>query len=139
MSPELGLPLVLYGRPGRTYEIQSTTALAGGSTWRLTGRLRLEDRFTLIARPMPGEANAFHRAVEIPVESPVLEIQRTPEGPLALLLFAPAGAEVILESSAGWTPGAVWSEEGRFVLESGFRQFPVDTGAVSRFYRARIE
>ncbi|HOY57002.1 MAG TPA: putative Ig domain-containing protein, partial [Verrucomicrobiota bacterium] len=139
VSPQTELPLVLYGRPGRTYEIRSTTDLAGGAPWRPTGRLLLEGRFKLIGRPLPEEANAFHRAVELPAASLVLEILRTAEGPLALRLFAPAGAEVILESAAGWTPEAVWTEEGRFVLESGFRQFPVDTGAASRFYRARIE
>ncbi|HRZ57504.1 MAG TPA: putative Ig domain-containing protein, partial [Candidatus Paceibacterota bacterium] len=139
VSPEPDLPLVLYGRPGRTYEIRSTTDLAGGAPWRPTGRVLLEGRFMLIDRPLPEEANAFHRAVELPAASLVLEIQRTAEGPLALRLFAPAGAEVILESSAGWTPEAVWSEEGRYVLESGVRQFPIDTGAASRFYRARIE
>ncbi len=139
VSPEPDLPLALYGRPGRTYEIRSTTDLAGGAPWRPTGRVLLDGRFMLIDRPLPEEANAFHRAVELPATSLVLEIQRTTEGPLALRLFAPAGAEVILESSARWTPEAVWSEEGRFVLESGFRQFPVDTGAASRFYRARIE
>ncbi|HOB97203.1 MAG TPA: CARDB domain-containing protein [Verrucomicrobiota bacterium] len=139
VSPEPDLPLALYGRPGRTYEIRSTTDLAGGAPWRPTGRVLLEGRFMLIDRPLPEEANAFHRAVELPAASLVLEIQRTAEGPLALRLFAPAGAEVILESSAGWTPEAVWSEEGRYVLESGVRQFPIDTGAASRFYRARIE
>lgn len=138
VNANLEFPLVLYGRPGHSYDVQACTALPPSESWFTFRQVRLEGTYNIMARPMPNQPVAFHRAIESAEESLRIEIHKMQDGSLTLFVFAPAGRDIVLESTTELAPGQVWTEEKRLRVEHASESIDIIPAASQRLYRARL-
>ena len=61
------------------------------------------------------------------------------DGSLTLFVFAPAGRDIVLESTTELAPGKVWTEENRVRVEHASESIEISPAASVRLYRARLE
>ena len=59
-----GLTLTLYGNPGMSYDLLSTTNLSESSLWTTVGRVTLTDLFQVISLPSATQQMQFFKAVQ---------------------------------------------------------------------------
>lgn len=136
---EPGLPLVLYGRPDRSYEIQSNASLARGDLWLPFKQVHLYGTYAVMARPMPDKAVVFHRALEVSSKQLRLEIHKTEVGRLVLIIVAAPDRDVVLESAGGLAPSQEWRLEQRVRITHEFESVQIDPAGSVRLYRARLD
>lgn len=125
--------LVLYGRPGRAYAVESATNLALGAAWRLEQAFELDGRFTVLPLEAAGPG-VFYRAVEQDRARGRLAIRQ--EGSKVVLRWPSAAGECAVEEAGSLTPPVRWRPLTDRAQVVGDRYHLVQSvGASVRFYR----
>ena len=131
-------PLVtLYGLPGRTYAMQSTTDLIEPVQWSEFDRFTLPDRWLEIdASALIGPVRII-RAMELPEGVTRVEITVLGEELLGIYVEGPLGATYTLQTTTNQTGVVIWSDITTQVLTNSpaLHQWVPDAAPL-RFFRA---
>lgn len=126
--------LLLYGRPGAGYALQSRTNAVSTGPWTEWQRFTLTDRVAAFdSPPVPG-LGSFWRAYEFRAEPPRLTLEPGPEPQLTLRLAGWPGVAYDLETTTAL--GLPWQTWTNFTLTNAVQTFPwpAATGP-QRFFR----
>jgi hypothetical protein len=129
--------LLLYGRPGQNYTIQSVSSLSSPVTWTMFTQVSLVNSFAFV--PVPeGLNSAFYRVGEgSPGGQPTLEALLNPDGTRQLLLTGTPGSSYYLQTAASLSAPVAWTTLERVPLVGSSLSLPLaPVGTTSTFYRA---
>ncbi len=128
--------LVLYGIPGRSYEIQSSTSLARPGAWSDFLRVPMTNLTQIIAHVHPAHAAVFFRAYLLEADPPILQGSLSGAN-RSLLAFGLAGANYTLQTSSNLSATVAWYPLLNYTLTNSFQLF-TNLGAGSpAFYRIK--
>jgi hypothetical protein len=127
-----GANLTLYGIPGDTYEVQSSTNIAQGwANFALVPMSGLSQAFDLVH---PSAPEAFFRAYSFNADPPIIQVVPG-EAQRTLLAYGVPGTNYTLQS-AGSLPG-VWSPVTTYTLTNSFLYLTNLGNSSQIFYRLK--
>jgi hypothetical protein len=128
--------LVLYGIPGRSYQIQSRTDLALPSAWVDFLRVPMTNLAQVIPVLDSSRAVVFFRAYVLSADPPILEASLSGAN-RSLLAFGLPGTNYTLLTSSNLSATVAWQPLLNYTLTNSF-QFFTNLGSGSpAFYRAK--
>ncbi len=131
--------VMIYGRPGGSYAVESRSDLSQNSDWEHLFRLPLTNRWATFIAPPMGDLS-FFRAYEFEADPPILELNRGSGAAQSLLLYGKPGSRYVLQSTANLSTPAVWLPKFDIVLTNSFRLWDAaNTGERARFFQVRPE
>jgi hypothetical protein len=129
--------LAVYGKPGASYQIQSSESLAGPSGWSNRMLVRMTNLVTMIPDLDTNQAIVFHRAYEFTPDPPTMEASLA--GPnRSLLVYGLPGTNYLLQFATNLSGIVTWYPSLSYTLTNSF-QFFTNIGNTSQliFYRVK--
>jgi hypothetical protein len=135
ISPSLVRNLVLYGFPGASYEIQSTTNVMNPGAWVNLMRVPLTNRFEVFNGLGINQPASFYRAYQFTTLQPILD----PAGGNGLVFYGTPGAAYELDYATSLNFPIAWNLLERIPLANSFQFInTLNSSGSSRFYRGRL-
>ena len=128
---------MLYGKPGASYAIQSSTTPGNAFAWTTLTRIPLAQSFVSVPVADLGQASIFYRAFEFKADPPLLEALLHPDQTRSLLLFGLPSLQYTLEYNGNVSNVAGWHPWLNYTLTNSYYPLNVPVTNGSIFYRLR--
>jgi len=129
-----GLNLTLYGIPGDSYQIQSSTNLSG--EWSNLMLVPMTSLAQIFPNLGAGSPSVFYRAYSFNADPPIIQASRA-GGQRSLLTYGIPGTNYTLLASASLLPSSVWSPVYTYTLTNSFQVITNLGNSAPVFYRLR--
>jgi hypothetical protein len=130
-----GSSVILYGLPGKTYQLQCTTNLGPTATWTEVGRVHLTSLSTNAPGINASLPAAFYRAMEA---GALLFIQPNAGSNLSFVLRGEPGRHYLIESSTNLSAPLPWQSVSEITLTNSWQSFDwTNGGEPARWFRWR--
>ncbi len=130
--------LILYGRPGASFAIESTTELGERPAWTTLTRVPQTGTFQTIANLPKVATPIFYRAVEFVAQPARVDLNPSPGRPASLLLYGQVGRTYEVELLDDLSARGAWRSRGTVSLTNSFQFIELpNLPDSSGFYRVR--
>jgi len=129
------LNLTLYGIPGQSYQIQTSSNLASATTWSNYLLVPVTNLSTIFSSVGAARPAVFYRAYSFNADPPILQAQTVSSGRSMLAYGIPSTNYTLL--SASNLTGAVWSPVLSYTLTNSFQNLTNLGSGSPVFYRLK--
>lgn len=131
--------LTLYGRPGRSYAVESRPELLPSTAWDYLLRFPLTNRSVTFGVAIVPESS-FYRAYEFTADPPLLELPPASGAVRSFLLYGKPGAHYTLQTTTNLLAPIIWLPSLNITLTNSSQLLtPPNTGERARFFRVKAE
>lgn len=127
--------LQLFGKPGSSYRVESSSAIGAGASWKSMYRVPLTTSYSKLATFPMNQNSAFYRAVEFSLDPPQLEALLKPDGSRQLLYYGLKSQSYTVEYSTNLAASARWFPLVTNTTASAFGYVGVTNSPSPIFYR----
>lgn len=131
--------LRLFGKPGGSYRIESSSTPGTGANWSTLLRVPLATSYTNFATLPIRQGSAFYRAAEFTTDPPVLEALLNTNGARQLLFYGQNSRSYIVQYSTNLSGPATWYPLVTNTITGSFGHVAVTNTASPIFYRLQRE
>jgi uncharacterized repeat protein (TIGR03803 family) len=129
--------LNLYGKPGSSYQLESTTNISDASSWKPAWRVPLTNFFLSFQPIDPSQPRLFFRGYEFFASPPILEISSFTNRSISLLLYAKPGSANTVLSTTNLSNPITWTTQQNLSLTNSFQFLnPIPATNSTMFFRA---
>ena len=122
LAPGGSRSLILYGKPGASYQIQTTRDLSEGSNWTNWLRVPLTNSFQIVTGTAPpSPTGIFFRAKEFVADPPLLDARLEGIGAGLLTLYGQSGAAYQLQYTTNLSGVVTWYPQLNYTLTRSFQ------------------
>jgi hypothetical protein len=133
-----GRALTVYGIPGLSYGIQSSTNLAQNN-WTHVMRVPMTNLFKVFSEMDTNQATIFYRAYEFKADPPLLEAQMSSNQTRGLVIYGKAGTQYELQSSSSLSGPVTWNPLLTVTLTNSFGSVENLGTNGNLFYRLKVQ
>jgi hypothetical protein len=134
-----GRALTLYGNPGASYAIQSSTNLAQ-TNWTHVMRVPMTNLFEAFTGLDTNSASIFYRAYEFTADPPILEAQLSSNQTRGLVIYGKPGTQYEVQSATSISSPITWNPLLTVTLTNSFGSVQnLSGGAGNLFYRLKVQ